>query len=321
MTTGRLGRNPVKFDARTFQASKYMRAVSPPPASVDWQSPVPVYGMFKNDVLGCCTIAADGHFVQEWTFDATSNEVTVSDADIITAYSAVSGYDPATGANDNGANELDVLNYLKKTGLGGHKIAAFVQLDVKNKDQLKQAINVFGGIYIGVNMPISAQNQTDNGRVWDAEGGNNGEPGSWGGHAVHCGKYDDSQIECVTWGERQPMTWAFWDKYVEEAYAILSVDFLNGGKDPQGFDIATLTNDLAAVGNNQPFPEPTPDPNPNPDPGPTPTPPPTPIPTGNLTITITDMEVVNKVTKAVTKKGVSADEYVTERLAKYFHVQ
>ncbi|MGO8790269.1 MAG: hypothetical protein ACLQVL_23205 [Terriglobia bacterium] len=50
------------------------------------------------------------------------------------------------------------------------------------------AIWLFGGAYIGVELPITAQNQD----VWDvpANPGPNDEPGSWGGHAVYLVGYD-----------------------------------------------------------------------------------------------------------------------------------
>jgi hypothetical protein len=43
------------------------------------------------------------------------------------------------------------------------------------------------------------------------------------------------------------MTWAFWEAYCDEAYAILSDDFLEKNKTSDGFDFATLRADLKAV--------------------------------------------------------------------------
>ena len=36
------------------------------------------------------------------------------------------------------------------------------------------------------------------------------------------------------------LTWAFWDRYCDEGYCILSPDFLSGGRAPNGFDLAAL---------------------------------------------------------------------------------
>ena len=42
------------------------------------------------------------------------------------------------------------------------------------------------------------------------------------------------------------MTWSFWEAYCEEAYAILSADYLTGKKKtPQGFSMQQLQADLA----------------------------------------------------------------------------
>ena len=42
------------------------------------------------------------------------------------------------------------------------------------------------------------------------------------------------------------MTWSFWEVYCDEAYAILSDDYLTGKKTtPQGFSLQQLQADLA----------------------------------------------------------------------------
>jgi hypothetical protein len=49
----------------------------------------------------------------------------------------------------------------------------------------------------------------------------------------------------VTWGAPQSMTWSFWEAYCEEAYAILSPDYLTKKKQtPQGFSMQQLQADL-----------------------------------------------------------------------------
>ena len=42
------------------------------------------------------------------------------------------------------------------------------------------------------------------------------------------------------------MTWSFWEAYCDEAYAILSTDYLGGTMTtPQGFNMQQLQADLA----------------------------------------------------------------------------
>jgi hypothetical protein len=42
-------------------------------------------------------------------------------------------------------------------------------------------------------------------------------------------------------------TWSFWDHYCDEAYCIISPDFLSGGATPAGLDLEALKRDLALL--------------------------------------------------------------------------
>jgi hypothetical protein len=55
-------------------------------------------------------------------------------------------------------------------------------------------------------------------------------------------------LTCVTWGRPKKMTWAWFEKYCSEAYALVSKDWLEStGVSLSGFDLATLANDLKLV--------------------------------------------------------------------------
>jgi hypothetical protein len=110
---------------------------------------------------------------------------------------------------------------------------------------LRTAAWLFGGLYIGLQLPLSAQRQG----TWDCGGALTGpdRPGSWGGHAVDVVRYSPGSLTVVTWGRLQDMTWSFWDRYCDEAYCILSRDFLDGDRAPNGFDVEALRADLALV--------------------------------------------------------------------------
>lgn len=51
----------------------------------------------------------------------------------------------------------------------------------------------------------------------------------------------------MTWGRLQDLTWQFLERYCDEAYCILSADFLDGDKAPNGFDLEGLKAELALV--------------------------------------------------------------------------
>lgn len=240
----KLGKLSPRHDPRTLHLANYLRPEALPkiPTQKDWSGKVPAWPMYLNDTIGDCTIAGAAHLIQEWTANA-SIEAYPTDADVLVAYSAVSGYDPRTGANDNGAVELDVLNYWRKTGVAGHKIYAYTALEPRNHSHIKAAVYLFGGCYIGLALPLSARNQD----IWSVTRGPDSRPNSWGGHAVPIVAFDEHLLTVVTWGALKKMTWSFADAYMDESYAILSQDFVKDGIAPNAINWASLQQDLKQV--------------------------------------------------------------------------
>jgi hypothetical protein len=240
----KLGKLAPKHDSRTLHLANYLNTgkLPPIPAQKDWSGKVPEWQELCNDRLGCCTISGAGHLIMDWSANV-GNEIIPADSDIITAYSAVGGYDPQTGENDNGAYELDVLNYWRKTGVAGHKIDAYAACEPRNHAHIKASVYLFGGCYLGLALPLSAQNQS----IWSVTRGPDSVPGSWGGHAVPIVAFSPHALTVVTWGELKQMSWSFLDKYTDESYAILSQDFINGGKAPNAIDWTSLQADLSKI--------------------------------------------------------------------------
>ena len=242
----KLGKKKARFDSRTLMMAKYLiKELPTPPSVINFGDKVSNWGMYLNDQIGDCTIAASAHLILQWTAN-TNGVAGIADNDILAAYEAITGYNPNDPNTDQGAVELDVLKYWQNSGIASHKIGAFVALDPQNINHLKASVYLFGGSYIGIALPISAQNQD----IWDLpiEGASgDGSPGSWGGHAVEVCGYDENYIYIVTWGAIKKMTYAFWLAYCDEAYAIISNDFLVGNKTIEGFDIDTLNMDLNLV--------------------------------------------------------------------------
>lgn len=242
----RLGKLPPKFDRRTLRMATYIEKRKLPHIpqthrlSKRTLAAFPEIGMMKNDVLGDCTIAGLGHAYQSWTVYG-GEPWRPTDAQIVAAYNRING------GRDEGAAMLDALNTVREVGLGANKIYAYVAIDPQNHDQVRTAQFLFGGLYAGAMLPVSAQAQM-NPKVWELTEGNGSEPGSWGGHAFNVIDYRKKGVTIVTWGELQLLTWEWWDRYVDEAYAVLEEDYVgDDNRSPQGFSLKKLAADLKGL--------------------------------------------------------------------------
>jgi hypothetical protein len=245
VAAGKLGKLAPRVDVRTLRLARYVdRAQLPkPPATLDLADRVADWPMYANDRIGDCTVAAAAHMIEAWTAEARGTAVEVTESAVLRAFDRVKLVDPQTG--EEGAIELDVLRDWRAHGVGRHRIGAFAGVSIHDHDLVRTAAWLFGGLYIGLSLPESAQWQ----RTWDWNGSLAGpdKPGSWGGHAVDVVRYSGGSLTVVTWGRLQDLTWSFWDRYCDEAYCILSHDFLVGGRAPNGFDLDAVRADLALV--------------------------------------------------------------------------
>jgi len=163
----------------------------------------------------------------------------MSDTEVLRLYSATSGYVAGDPATDRGAVCLDVLNYWTHNEVGGEVLSAFCAVDPSNLANVRAALEIFGGLYAGVSL---RQAQLDDSGEWDETSG-----AVVGGHCIWVVGADDDGLTCVTWGETQRMTWAFWNVATDECYALLSPRWASAGRTPEGFPIAAMIADMAAL--------------------------------------------------------------------------
>jgi hypothetical protein len=244
----RLGKLPAVFDDRTLMFGAYLKPqLPPPPPSVDYGSRVPSWPMYANDQYGDCTCAAAGHMIQEWTANA-GGEVTPPDDAVLRFYEHFVGTPPPP---DEGCNMLSVLKYWRKAGLARHKVLAFAALEPSNQVQAQDALFMFGSIYIGVALPDFATQGDMLAVPWVVPPqGPTGTaaPNPNNGHCIPAVAYDARNLYVVTWGAVKSMSWQFYAAYADEAYAVLSEDFIaRNGQNAAGFDLATLRKDLGAL--------------------------------------------------------------------------
>ena len=247
------GRKPRGFDPRIPHMSALLpgSAPLPPiPASADNAADLPAdLGMMLNDTLGNCTCAAVYHAIQVWTRAARGVEITEPDSDVQTLYEQACGYNPADPNTDQGGVEQDVLTFLLKVGAPiepspaprvRHYIAAFVEVDPRNLDDVCSTIYECGVSYIGFNVPAYIMASTPP-AVWDVDP--SADNSIVGGHAVVLTGYDTAAgiFDFISWGQKFKMTAAFFSKFTDETYAIADPSWVEAtGRTPAGLSLPVL---------------------------------------------------------------------------------
>ncbi len=264
----RLGKAPphhADHPHRQLKMARYTTTPLPdPPASVDWTAKVHGWGGdYKNFDIGDCACAAPAHQIQAWTAN-TGTQRDLALEDVLVAYRDFGGYVDGQPDTDQGCVISDVLKGWANDAVGiGHDVlAGFVEVEHKDQTAIKQAIALFGGCILGVQLPVSAQGAaawTDGppapagylavpslwGGPFDFSG--DWKPGSWGGHCITAVKFTVDGVTVVSWGNEILVSWRWLSAYIDEAWAPLSKDWIAAGKSPSGFDLAALQADLAAL--------------------------------------------------------------------------
>jgi hypothetical protein len=208
-----------------------------PPAQLD---------VLGNDEFGDCAEAGAAHLIQVETAN-TGNPLHATRQQTLDLYSAVTGFDPNDPSTDQGTDLLSLLQYWKSEGISvtdakgnvvKHKILGWASLDISSVAQMRYANDVFGGTYLGINCPQSAEDDTSNWLV---------VPKSpiIGGHCVNGTGQGKAGGHLISWGLNIPFNWAFLMTYLDEGYVVVSNAWLDGqGKSPSGLDLNGL---LAAM--------------------------------------------------------------------------
>jgi hypothetical protein len=231
---------------------------SPLRRSRHWGSRMPTdLGMMLNDKLLNCTCAAFYHALQVWSFNAgarsSAQMVTASDINVTELYKVACGYDPKKPGEGPGGKAQQVLRYLLNQGapIGRrrrNRILAYIEVDPRQVNDVKRAINDCGLVYVGFHVPkyLGAQNRHLP-KVWDVDPSNRR---ILGGHAVVLPGYDEHTLDVISWGRFYKMTWAFFSKYVDEVYAIADQAWIAAtGKTPGGLTIEDLETQMRALRN------------------------------------------------------------------------
>lgn len=224
------------------------------PDSDDWSPKAmpALRRMYCNNRFGDCTIAGWYHLEGVWTANQSADGSTclqVPDEQILADYQAnCPGFDPATGAGDNGCDEVQILSYF----IGKGKAACFARVDASNEILVDASIHLLENGYLALDLPDSYITPTipPPGAIWDVD---TRGPNPGNGHCVVVvGRGpipNDPQhrrgVLIATWGRLVWMTYAALAAYcVARAdgafYVILTREILNKAqqKCPAGVDWA-----------------------------------------------------------------------------------
>jgi hypothetical protein len=271
-------RSPSRTPSIKFKS--ILKAMPDHPVSEDYLSQLSNWQMLGNDQYGDCVAVTWSNMRRFYSALLGENENYPNMDEVISIYKT---QNPNFPTDDNGMDIQTLLGYLiKNGGPDGVKPIAFASVDYTNLEEVKAALAIFGGIWLGVNVQNSNMDDFNNGKPWDYHDGDSIE----GGHSILAGGYlgkSSDDVRFITWAEETGFTDNFWKHLAEECWAVIWPESLGTKQFIQGIDLNQLALDYKSLTGRdlplpQPTPIPTPQPTPTPQPIPTPTPKPTPVP-------------------------------------------
>ncbi len=244
----KLGKEPARRDSRNLKLKAILRAPVKVPGEYDFDTshsgvPSPV---FANDRVGDCVIAGRAHQTLRFELVEQKKVIEITDDDVTREYFL------ETGGPDEGLFVLDSLKLWRTSGWKAagdqYFIMAFAEIDRAKSSEVKRTVFTDLGVGLGLSLPLTAQREFEAGKPWRTTIGSGSAPNSWGGHYVYVTGYTTLGPTCVTWGRKQLMSWSFFKKYCDEAYAV--VDALNTPKKRRMLDaakVAAFLNNVTTV--------------------------------------------------------------------------
>jgi hypothetical protein len=248
-----MGKLPAKTDSRTLRLSSYLRGLGRPAPAADYTRAVPKarrWPLLANNRFPCCTCSAAGHMIEVWTANTGTVRI-IPDSAVVRTYRRFVG-----DVHKPHKHMIDVLNYWRNSGIAGDRILAYAQLTPGDVAETKLTIELFGACYVGLALPNFALIPGTFDHVLNTPWTKPFKkeradtiPQRRNGHTVAAVKYDRDNVYVVTWGILKPMSWDFYSTYCEEAYAVLSKDFVDAKskRSASGFDLAALAQDLRHI--------------------------------------------------------------------------
>jgi hypothetical protein len=237
------GKAGATHDDRDLKLADVMLEEDPLPEEYDFDDkhkkipiPPPTY---QNPPQNNCVIAGRAHQTLRFELAEQKVLINITDEDVEREFK---------NQTIGGRTDIDVRPSLKLWRTRGweaagktYKIKAFSKIDPVDPEKIKRAIRINLGVGLGFYLPESALTQFKNGQAWDVT--QPPEKTANHGHYVYVPGYTKDGPVCVTWGRKQQMTWAFVDKYCDEAWVI--IDDINTPEKERTLDKETIDEFLA----------------------------------------------------------------------------
>lgn len=251
--TYKLGKAPATPGAVKLKLADYLDLTKLPPLKpkVGWPGVLngQTIGMLGNDQYGDCVWAGAAHETILWNH-MNNQTVPFSDQAVLSDYSAVTGFNPNDPNSDQGTDMAKAAAYRRTTGVVDangtrHTVAAYLDIEPGNIQQMKYAIYLFGAVGIGIKFPAYAMDQFNSGTGWRVQTANAQIDG---GHYIPGIYADTNGFQVITWGTVIRATNEFIHEYCDEAIAYVSYENLNAkGVTKDGFNRAQLLADLQSL--------------------------------------------------------------------------
>jgi hypothetical protein len=251
------GRRPPK-NAPALRFGSFLQSGVPThPSTEDYLAKLTGWEMLGNDVAGDCNAVTWAN-MRRLVTATLSTEYYPTQAQVWQFYQTQNpDFSPAGTASSNGPGSpddqgMDIqtgLEYLHGTGgPDGVKAVAFAKVDHTKMDEVKAALAIFGGLWLGIEVLDANQQQFAKGEAWTDVSGSKVD----GGHAILGGGYK-ADVRFITWAQETRFASSFWNgivagnPLVEEAWVVVWPENLGTAAFEQGVDQAQLAADYQAL--------------------------------------------------------------------------
>lgn len=246
-----LGKRPARKGSIKLRTGEYIiRPITLPRSfgyinnRIDWQ-------MLGNDVCGNCVVAGAAHETMLMNNAVGRGITPFDDHTVIAEYMSSSGWNGVQDdPSDIGLDMQEFASIRRKRGIKDslgktHKILAYTSIVGIN--ELLQSCYMFGMAGVGIMLTQKAMEQFDRREPWTLD--NDTSP-VLGSHYLPCvGRNSHGHLVFITWGRLHAASPEFVYRYMDEAVAYISEEFLNSkGLTPRLFNLEKLKSDLSMFG-------------------------------------------------------------------------